>query len=181
MGAEKAVFLMARLTTKGLQPGMMFGGIPELSRTDIAAACAKLPPLQFHLVMAKYCDDVESVFMALAELQAVMIARNPIWKEMEPRRRTCITASMLDEFVAAKRCRRCKGTAEVVEEKKVVTCKSCSGTGHLIISESSRARSCGIPKTTFREHGLMKPFSDIMWYLADIEMSALSYISRKAS
>ena len=181
MGAEKAVFLMARLTTKGLQPGMMFGGTPELSRTDIAAACTRLPSLHFHLVMAKYCDDVASAFMALAELQAEMVVRDLVWKEMEPRRLTCIAASMLDEFVAAKRCRTCKGTAEVKEGNKVVPCKACGATGHLVISESSRARSCGIPKTTFRDQGLMRPFSDVMWRLADIEMNALERISRKAS
>lgn len=161
--------------------GGSFGGIPELSKTDIAAACTRLEPLHFHLIMAKYCDDAHSAIQALGELQEEMCQRNSLWAEMEPLRRTYIAAAMIDEFVASKKCRRCKGTGEGVEWKKVVDCNSCGGSGKLQVSATSRAHACEIPESTFRSQKIMEPFQEEMRWLADIEISALQRISRKAS
>lgn len=172
---------MARLTVKGIQPGMPFGGMPELTRTDIAAACTGLEPLHFHLIMAKYCDDVHSALKALGEVQDEMCERRSLWAEMDPIVRTKVAAALLEEFVSARRCRRCKGTGEGVEWKKVVPCKSCDGTGRMAVSAASRARACGIPESTFRSWGMMSPFQDMMDRLLDIEISALERVSRKAS
>lgn len=172
---------MARLTTKGIQAGAIFGGIPELSRTDIAAACTRLQPLHFHLIMAKYCDDVHSAIQALGELQEEMGYRAKVWAEMEPGKRTICAAAIIDEFVSAKKCRRCKGNGEVKEGALVVTCKTCDGSGHRSPSVTSRARACEIPESTFRSQRLNEPYQDIMRLLADIEISALERISRKAS
>jgi len=181
MSATKAAYLMARLTTKGVQHGASFGGIPELSKTDIAAACTRLQSLDFHLIMAKYCDDVHSAIAALGELQEEMCHKNKLWADMERIRRNYVAAAMIEEFVGAKKCRRCKGTGDGLEWKKVVPCKSCGGTGLLTISATSRARACEIPESTFRSKRIMEPYQDIMRWLSDIEISALQRISRKAS
>lgn len=181
MTSTHGAYLMARLTTKGLEPEMSFGGRPDLEKMDIAAACSRLQPLQFHLVMAKYCDDVRSALQALGELQEEMCFRSEVWAEMEPIRRSYVAAAMIEEFVAAKKCRRCKGTGEVKEGSSVVDCRQCEGTGHLRASATSRARACEIPESTFRSQKLGDSFQDIMRYLADIELSALERISRKAS
>ena len=181
MSATKAVYLMARLTTKGVPHGASFGGIPELSRTDIAAACTRLQPLHFHLIMAKYCDDVRSAIQALGELQEEMCYQDSLWADMEPMRRGYIAAAMIEEFVGAKKCRKCKGVGEAIEWKQVAPCKSCDGTGKMIISATSRARACEIPESTFRSQKIMEPYQEMMQYLADVEIRSLERISRKAS
>lgn len=172
---------MARLTTKGLMPDAIFGGTPELSRTDIAAACTKLQPLHFHLIMAKYCDDAHSAIQALGELQEEMCYRHTLWAGMEPIRRSYVAAAMIEEFVGEKKCRKCKGTAEMREDSVVKDCSSCGGTGKMTISATSRARACEIPESTFRSQKVMEPFQEMMTHLSDIEVSALERISRKAS
>lgn len=181
MSTNKAAYLMARLTVKGIRPGDSFGGIPELSKTDIAAACTRLQPLHFHLIMAKYCDDVHSAIQALGEIQEEMGHRAKVWAEMEPEKRTHCAAAMIDEFVSAKKCGKCKGLGEVKEGALVVTCKVCDGSGHRSPSVTSRARSCSIPESTFRSQRLNEPFQEMMRHLTDIEISALERISRKAS
>ena len=181
MGAEKAVYLMARMTVKGVTHGNSFGGIPELTKTDIAAACTRLQSLQFHLVMAKYCDDVHSAIAALSELQTEMKIRSQVWRDMQPRRREICAAAIVDEFVASKRCRSCKGRGQVTEIAKIVTCKPCDGTGKRSISATSRAKASNIPESTFRSQGLNGLFDELSRYLVDLEIMALERISRKAS
>ena len=181
MGAEKAVYLMARLPAKGIQAGMPFGGIPELTKTDIAAACSRLGSLQFHLVMAKYCDDVYSALEAVGEVQQEMRIRDSVWREMEPRRLQCIAAAIIDECVSAKRCRSCKGRGEVQQATKLVPCAPCDATGKRPISATSRARACGIPESTYRSQQINERFDVISRYLIDLEMGALERISRKTS
>ncbi|SOB76168.1 hypothetical protein SAMN04488490_1846 [Marinobacter sp. LV10R510-11A] len=181
MSATKAVYLMARLTTKGVPHGASFGGIPELSRTDIAAACTRLQPLHFHLIMAKYCDDVRSAIQALGELQEEMCYQDSLWADMEPMRRSYVAAAMIEEFVGAKKCRKCKGSGETKEAAKIVECSSCGGNGNRLVSEASRARACEIPKSTFRDNRMMRPYEGMMIWLSDIEARALERISRKAS
>ena len=181
MSATKAVYLMARMTVKGSQAGMPFGGIPELTKTDIAASCSKLGSLQFHLVMAKYCDDVYSALKAVGEVQEEMQIRDSLWRGMEPRRLQCIAAAIIDEFVGAKRCRRCKGRGEVPQAAKVVPCPACDATGKQPISATSRAKASGIPESTYRSQRINEKFEDIARRLIDLEMEALERISRKAS
>lgn len=181
MSGTRAAYLMARLTTKGLQPDMVFGSVPKLSRTDIAAACARLEPLHFHLIMAKYCDDVRSAIQALGELQEEMCRCHDLWAGMDPIRRSYVAAAMIDEFVSARKCWRCKGTGEKREGPRVVDCGSCDGSGQLRVSATSRARACEMPESTFRNQRIMEPFQEMIRRLADIELRALERISRKAS
>jgi len=181
MSADKAVYLVARLTAKGIQPGMPFGGIPDLTKTDIAAACSGTHSLQFHLILAKYCDDVYSALKAVGELMEEMRIRDGVWREMEARRLQCVAATIIDEFVAAKRCRSCKGTGEVKNGTTIVTCKPCEGGGKRPISATSRAKLIGMPESTYRSQQLNERFDRLARYLIDLEMGALERISRKAS
>lgn len=181
MSETRGAYLMARLTTKGLKPDLIFGGKPELERMDIAAACVRLQPMVFHLIMAKYCDDVHSALQAMGELQEEMCERSPVWAEMDPLRRSYVAAAMVEEFVGARKCRRCKGTGDVVVDSKVASCPSCEGSGQKRPSVTARARASEIPESTFRSTGLNEPFQDMMRRLADLEISALERISRKAS
>lgn len=178
---NRGAYLMARLTTKGLQPGMVFGGKPELERMDIAAACARLQPLQFHLIMAKYCDDVRSALQSMGELQEEMCHRSKVWAEMDPLRRSYVAAALIEEFVGARKCKRCKGTGESIEGSAVVGCKPCQGSGQRQVSVTARARACEIPESTFRNRSINEPYQEMIRWLADLEITALERISRKAS
>lgn len=179
--SNKAAYLMARLTTKGLQPGMIFGGTPELERMDIAAACSRLPSLDFHLIMAKYCDDVKSALDAMGELQDVMCERSPLFAEMSAFKRGAFAAAIIEEFVSDRRCRSCKGTGQKTEQSKIVQCKACSGIGVRPASLRRRAQSCDIPDATYRRHGYDRDYQVIIDHLLDIEIGALNKIARRAS
>lgn len=181
MSANKGAYLMAKLTTKGLQPGMSFGGKPVIDRMDVAAACSRLNSLTFHLVMAKYCDDVHSALAAMGELQEVMCRRSNVWAEMDPVKRNAVAAAMISEFVSARKCGSCKGTAQVLNGTKWEDCKPCQATGYKLISLNARAKACGIPESTFRSQRLNERYADIMDHLGQLEVSALENISRKAS
>lgn len=172
---------MARLTTKGLQAGMIFGGIPELTRTDIAAACSGLEPLHMHLIMAKYCDDIHSALAALNEIQDLMCDKSRFWADCDAGIRYKIGLAMVQEFVSATRCRSCKGTGSKTVDSKIADCKGCGGSGNADKSAASRARMSGIPETTYRKYGLNDPFTDMMRYLDDIEIRSIERIARKAS
>lgn len=181
MSANKAAYLMARLTTKGIRPGMPFGGIPDLTKTDIAAACSRLKSLDFHLIMAKYCDDVHSALQAMGELQEFLANWNQAFADMCPIKRNVMAAAMINEFVSSRRCGSCKGIGEKREGSRIVDCKPCDGTGQKRISATARAKACDIPESTFRGQRLNELFEDVMRRLSDIEISALERISRKAA
>lgn len=181
MSTNRGAYLMARLTTKGIRAGMVLGGKPELDRMDIAASCSKLPSLDFHLIMAKYCDDVKSALDAMGELQGVMCEKSRVFADMDPFKRTTFAAAIIEEFVSDRRCRGCKGTGQKVEGSKVVQCTSCNGTGVRQTSLRRRASACGIPESTYRGSGMDKEYQAIIDHLLDIEISALSRISRRAS
>ncbi len=181
MSTNKAAYHMARLTPKGLQPDTIFGGTPELTMSDIAAACSRLQPLQFHLIMAKYCDDVRSALQAMAELQDEMCERSKVWADMEAIKRSYVAAALIEEFVGARKCRRCKGTGEVVEGSAVVGCRPCQGTGQRNASVTARAKACEIPESTFRSRAINEPYQEMIRVMADLEINALERISRRAS
>jgi hypothetical protein len=181
MSMNRGAYLMARLTTKGLQPGAVFGGKAILDRMDIAAACTRLDSLSFHLVMAKYCDDVKSALHAVGELQDVMSARSAVWADMEPARRMAVACALIEEFVSARKCPRCKGTGQVTEDTRVVDCTPCQATGFKTISATARAAACGMAESTFRHQRLNESFQDMIRYLNEVEINALESVCRKAS
>lgn len=181
MSANRGAYMMARLTTKGLQPGMVFGGRPELEKMDIAAACSRIESLPFHLIMAKYCDDVKSALDAIGELQEVICERSQTFADLPVCRRTAIAAAMIQEFVSDRRCGSCKGRGEKLEHSSVKPCKPCGGSGIKIVSVHARAKASGIPDATFRAQKLNQPYQKIMEYIQDMELLALSKISRRAA
>lgn len=181
MSTNKAAYLMARLTTKGLQPGIIFGGIPDLTKSDIAAACSKLPSLDFHLIMAKYCDDVNSALDAMGEVQDLMCSNSSVFADMDPFKRTSVAASIIQEFVSSRKCPRCKGTGQKLVESKIAACKPCGGSGQKSVSLNARATACDIPEATFRRQGLNQSYESVMQNILDIELRAMAKIARKAS
>lgn len=55
-------YQLARLTaqSKGANPKEPGGGIPTMTREDIAALASEAPHMAWHALMAKYCDDAIS-------------------------------------------------------------------------------------------------------------------------
>lgn len=160
---------------------MPVGGVPEFSKTDIAAACSRIDSLDFHLLMAKYCDDVHSALRAMGELQHVLSRKSDHLSSMSPLKRHAMAAAMIEEFVSARRCKRCKGTGEKLEGSRVVFCRVCDGSGQKRVSATARAKACDVPESTFRTHKLNETFQEVMRELSDREIEALERISRKAS
>jgi len=181
MSTNRGAYLMARLTTKGLSPGIIFGGKAALEKMDVAAACTRLDSLSFHLVMAKYCDDVKSALNAVGELQEVMRRRGAVWSDMSDKRRRAVACALIEEVVSERKCGRCKGTGQITKDTRVINCTSCQATGFKAISATARASACGIPESTFRHQRLNESFQDMVRYLNETEVNALESICRKAS
>ena len=113
MTTNRGAYLMARITSHGLQVDTIFGGRPELEKMDIAAACTGLESLDYHLIMAKYCDDVRSALDAAGELDCRMAQTSETLANLEPQQRSAMALFMVQDFVSPKKCRWCKGRKEV--------------------------------------------------------------------
>ena len=146
---------------------------------DVAAACTKLHPLEFHLVMAKYCDDVDSAYKAMGELDEFMCNCSEKLADLEPQKRSALAAFMVTEFVSSQNCKSCKGTGENRSGPRIVACKCCDGTGFRRSSEHARSRACNVPRTSWRHKGLNSEYDNIAGLLESFEAAALARISRK--
>lgn len=181
MSTNRGAYLMARITSHGLQVDTIFGGKPELEKMDVAAACTGLSSLDYHLVMAKYCDDVRSAIDAAGELDYQMAQAFEVLAGLEPQQRSAMALFMVQDFVSPKKCRWCKGRKEVKNGGRLVECGGCSGTGVKLPSVNARAKACGIPESTWRHKGLTAAYDRVMSAVEQSELAALMAISKKAS
>jgi len=172
---------MAKMACHGLRPGLIFGGKADLDKMDVAAACSGLSSLDYHLVMAKYCDDVRSAITAVGELDELMAATSEQLAAIEPQSRSALAAFMIQDFVSPKKCRWCKGRGETKTGNRFVECGGCNGTGTKLPSANARAKACDIPESTWRSKNLSRDYDRIMNMVEQAETSALMAISRKAS
>lgn len=178
MGVEHQV---AKMTAHGIQiNGMGFGGIPDLSQTDVAAALAGLHGPAYWLMRLKYCGDV-SLAKPLADsiawrmLGEAMVGEGEDVSAQVARK---LSVVILMQFTTGPVCEDCHGTGTAFEGATVRDCRPCGGTGRLVMTTERSANIAGVSAPTYR-----KRYADLVnaevARLESLEGSAFAHIRRQ--
>lgn len=178
--STRAAQLLAKLTGKGLQPGIIFGGKAELDRMDVAAALAGHNLLAYLLNRAKYCDDVSCI------LEAVRILANETNNDERIREagdktfRIRLCAMILEEWRSGNLCKRCRGRGSLYPtDGPAYTCPVCEGKRKKEPTAISRSRAFGIPVADWRAKRLQAAVSDWLREMHHREVIGLWYVAEK--
>jgi len=143
--------ILARLNPANVRFDVGRGGIPELTQTDIAAACQGLVPGAWYLGLVKYAGAVGAVknLEIAAWMLAADLAAKHEWKVVRGKpylrsiaRMAC--ATVIDPH----RCKKCCGTGL---NERMRACSICAGSGVITeISLRSLAKIAEIPVESFR-------------------------------
>jgi hypothetical protein len=149
--------LLAKLTPHGIPfDAVSFGGIPELSSTDVAAgiAMAHLCIGEAALLRVRYCGDQSSWTEArIAWYSRVhSIGIEDRWPKPSSRHPTWLVMALgsLVEHCGSGRCHVCHGVAHLLINNLVATCAACRGSGREPIGERRLSELAAIPRTTWR-------------------------------
>jgi len=181
MSAEKAVYLMAKMTAKGIDLKAVGGGTVHIDGMHIAAACSGLERLSYLLVRSKYCDDVRAALDAVSLVSRQIESRHPfhdIENKEWPQR---VAATAISEWVSGTRCRRCRGRGELhPTDGPVRRCQECLGTGQKTPTDQTRSRAAGIGTKWWTDNGIGDEVMELRDRFAGIENAALWHIYNHA-
>jgi hypothetical protein len=177
MGIEHQV---AKMTAHGIQiSGMGFGGLPELSQTDIAAALAGLHGPAYWLLRLKYCGDVSQA-KPLAEsiawhmLGEAMAGGDDVSAQIARK----LARVIVLQFTTGPVCEDCHGTGTAFEGTRVKDCQSCRGSGRLSMTAGRSAQLAGVSEPTYRKRYARLVNSEVA-RLEALENLAFSHMRRK--
>ena len=181
MSATKAVYLIAKMTAKGIDLKAVGGGTVQLDGMHIAAACSGLDRLAYLLIRAKYCDDVETALEAVAlvskQIEALAALQSAESKEWPQR----IAAIAISEWISGTRCKRCKGRGELYPtDGPVKKCPDCLGAGQKTPTDQTRSRSAGIGTKWWSDNKIGDQVMALRDNFSSIESRALSHIYNHA-
>lgn len=177
MGIEHHV---AKMTAHGIQiSGMGFGGMPELSQTDVAQALSGLHGQAYWLMRLKYCGDL-SLFrplvdaIALRMLGEAMVGGEDVSAQVARK----LAAVIVMQHTTGPICEDCHGTGTAFEGATVKDCPACAGTGRLVMTTTRSAQIAGVSPPTYR-----KRYADLVngevARLEALESHAFSHIRRR--
>lgn len=149
MGVER---LLAKMSVRGLAiTGGGFGGVVELSWTDVAAGLGGLDRVTTELLRTMYLDDHRGDALVLAELRRVIreIAGRHEVKVTEP-----VVAGLavlvMFEVINPPQCGPCSSTGLIRHRGGIIrTCDKCCGTGIGQRGIREQAGIAGLKKDTF--------------------------------
>jgi hypothetical protein len=128
-------------------------GQAVLTRAEISALMAGLPPEAMDLALAKYtqAEECERRLIATLQVWAVGLAVDERWETVRGRPTVCnMCVAAVYEVVKPNVCACCRGSGRVREQRHARLCLVCNGTGHKALAQRSIAEVCGIPETTWR-------------------------------
>lgn len=155
------------------------GGVPEITVSDVNAACAGSDSIGLDLLLAKICDDRTArhrVFYQLYQ-EITQLAANHHWKIREEREEKIrgLTQLVVFELTSMPRCPKCKGTKY---NKRLRPCNSCDGTGFYSIRSVQRAKALGVTPSTWQRVWAYR-HAEVMALAENHEASALKNIGAK--
>ena len=155
--------ILCRLNAKaGISEG--FGGIPDLTTSDIAAALAGANKAGVYLLLAKDCGLPE--LTAKKEYKAICglfypevhkLAKRLKWRLHGTQRRTLdiFTDIVVADVIAGTRCPSCRGTKYSLINPSN-ECRTCRGTGVYVIPDKEKARQMGISPSAYCKNWVRK-------------------------
>ncbi len=157
---------LTRLNAKaGISEG--FGGVPELTVSDIAAALAGADPAGLSLLLCQVCG--ESDFKALYATfypEAIKLSKRLKWRSAGSiqARTGKLLEVVLFEAMCDKKCPSCRGTQySLLDPSK--PCRTCKGTGSWMVPDYVKAEYIGVSKGAFSRVWLGR--EDELRYLLD--------------
>jgi len=149
--------LLAKMCTHGVAfDSVSFGGRPELTAQDVAAAIgmAGLCDGEVALLRLRYCGDQSSWTTAriawYARVHDMGIrGRWPRPSHEHPAWMVLALGSLVDHCGPGT-CSTCNGVAHLLINNKVQACGACQGSGKESISERQLATLANIPRTTWQ-------------------------------
>jgi hypothetical protein len=143
--------LLARLTAHGSpMDGAGYGGIPEITVSDIAGAMAGLSAPCYQILRLKYCGD-ESMRSVLVDRVAFALLGLAMTGDIDLNVSTvkALAALIVAEAVNGGICDICNGTGVQISHAAASDCGACKATGRLGMSKSRAAETLGIDRRTY--------------------------------
>lgn len=123
------------------------GGIPAITMEDVAGACAGMSRHAYLYAMAKFCLD-QNVMPELRRANRQMTAHKAGlegWR-CDPQRVLILADLALDEALAPRVCRRCRGAALQQNQR---ACPACNGKGRLGADGGQCSRALGVSRQSW--------------------------------
>lgn len=166
-------FILSRAAAKGGQyEQWVAGGLSAFTSAQVGHFLAgmrrgekgftPLPDGATRALLLKYADGDDRDRDELLKDLMEVAGRTKDWATATARMAICRAA--LQEFLGARRCPVCEGRATVKRGDLVEACGDCDGTGYKPLSDTARAKACGVPYSAFRR-GAAERF-----YLAQIRL-----------
>lgn len=173
---------LSRMTAKSASLERSTGGTPEVTASDVAAACAGLRTNEWLLVCAKWVEPdgvMDRLFYELY-LDVIEMATREQWRVPRGREHLRRMAALaILEVLQPATCRRCAGTGYMLPEHlRHQKCPKCRGSGHIHMSGRQRARIVGMDHKGWQRHWAGR-YERIYRRVAGMETSALAHIGKR--
>ena len=159
--------------------GEGFGGIADLSQTDIAASLSGLRGQTYQLMRLKFCGD-ESVRRDLQHSITMQILVDGIRDDTDVSAKVAVALARLiiDEAMRSQVCRSCGGTGTILSDSEAKDCPSCSGSGRRSLSQRAAARAAGVSAPTYGKR-YASTVDRFLSHLQTLESIGLRHASRR--
>ena len=119
--------ILSKLAPGTLNPLAVFGGIPELTQSDVAFCLKGVGPIGTELAYIKGVGDLSRVHSLWAYWFEHLMTLG--WSEGDGKVKQIADITLVEQ-IASNRCPRCNGTRGVMFDNKWLECDSCLGTGY---------------------------------------------------
>ena len=178
MGIEHQI---ARLTAKGPQlNGTGFGGIAEISQTDIAAALSGLHGSNYLYMRYKFVDDA-SCYAPLVQALAWQIIGEAMTGEgvdVSAKAAPTIVSVAIQQATRGGVCEACNGTGHTSTLEAYEDCQPCKATGRLNMTQDKAAALIGVSTPTYVKR-FEKIVNTVVGRLELYESNGLAHVSRR--
>lgn len=146
--------LLAKLTAKGVaMDGAGFGGVPNLTSSDVAGAMAGLTPPVYQLLRLKYCGE-EEMRPVVVERVAFSLLGYAMTGDIDLKVSTVrnLAALVVDLVMKGALCGSCGGTGMLITDATAKDCGVCRGSGRANMTQKAAADFLGIDKRTYTKN-----------------------------
>lgn len=154
--------ILARATAKGGQyEQYVGGGLSAFTSAQVGHFLAgmkrgekgftPLPDAAMRILLIRYVDGDERDIDEL--LKDMMDDAGQVRDWVTHAAHTAICRVVLREFLSARRCGVCEGRTTVKRGNLIEQCQDCDATGYKPLSDTARAKACGVPYAAFRRGG----------------------------
>lgn len=144
--------LLTKLSIKGCDLNTIRGGNIDITNYDVAAALGygKLSKPAYYFARAKFCEDSQATQCLLEFFKHyVKKSLNSLKLNDTPKVVSGVCELMVSEAVFGIRCKKCQGLGHIKKGASFMDCEKCTGTGTGNLSQRVRAKTVGVPVTTW--------------------------------